>query len=131
MLRVVVWICSVAILLLLVSIEGGRCVVSCEKLFSVVCCLSGLYFVLLFRDECVVSFSTSFEALLVRKQIHAMNWRFLSNKAMALLLLQDSFRRRRPNPKRGGKPSVRRCESAGVCVQPVEMEGHRKRRRSV
>jgi hypothetical protein len=123
MLRLVVWLCLVLTLLLLVSVEDGRCTVSCEKLFTLVCFVSGVYFVLLFQRECVVSFTTSLDDVLMRKQIHAMNWRFVSNKAVALILLRDAYRKRRSKPREGGggKCPVKRSESESAlpCVRPA------------
>ena len=111
-----VGLCFAAVLLALVGCDDGRWTASCGRLLSAVCCLAGLYFTMA-CGEGGWRGGDSFEHILVRKQIHAMNWRFVSNKAVALLLLRQALRDKRPRTGRKDKPQIRRSESNDACIQ--------------
>ena len=69
-----------------------------EKLTSTFCSLIILYLLCLIQKQRVdgVLPRESLQVVLLRKQIQAMNWRLLSNKASYLTMLQERIRRREP-----------------------------------
>ena len=94
--RLVAALCFAFVMFMLVSYDGERWTVSYGRLPVAVCCLVGLYFTMAYREGIG---GDSFEHILVRKQIHAMNWRFVSNKAIALLAMRQVLRYKRPRKR--------------------------------
>ena len=91
--RLGVALCFAFALLMLISYDGERYSVSYGQFPSAVCCLAGLYFTMAHREGIG---GDSFEHILLRKQIHAMNWRFVSNKAVALIAMRQVLGCERP-----------------------------------
>ena len=81
------------------------------------------------RYECVVSFTPSLDDDLMRKRIHAMNWRYVSNKALALIMLRHAYRKRHHSKLSEGGGKKRRCKSDGSIpsIRPVVAVDERKR----
>ena len=116
--RLGVGLCFAAVLLALAAYEGGRWTVSCDRLLSAVCCLAGLYCAMAGCRVEEGSEHDSIERMLVRKQLHAMNWRFVSNKAIALILVQRVLRDRQRTDKR----RMKRSGSDEGCVESSRVE---------
>jgi hypothetical protein len=85
-------ICNIALSVL------GVWVCSHEKITSTLCSLTILHLLFSLQKERVGGElpPESFQAVLLRKQIQAMNWRLLSNKATYLTMLRERIRRREP-----------------------------------
>ena len=80
--------------------------ISYQKLTSTLCSLAILYLIFSIQKELVGNMCQTepLQTVLLRKQIHAMNWRLLSNKANYLSMLRGGIRRREPT-------TFHRCKS--------------------